>query len=214
MVNSMWLRAFVAAVLALGAAHAHAQAKIDKGSGKIVCWKDASGKVVGCGDRVPPEYQSAGTKELDKSGTTRKTTESAADIAKRQAREKESAADKAVEEKRLAEQKRQDLLLLNSYTTAAEIDRRRDRDLEPINQQLSQYQAALKTAPDANKAKYEQGIASKEKEKEEIVQKYAAQKQRFQELKGEVPSAAAKPAPATAAAPTPAPAPAPAPAKK
>ena len=209
MVNSMWLRAFLIAALApvaLGVADAHAQAKGDKGS-KIVCWKDSSGKVVGCGDRVPPEYQSSGTKELDKSGTTRKTTESAADIAKRQAQEKDVSTNKAAEEKRLAEQKRQDTVLLNSYTTAAEIDRRRDRDLEPINLQITQFQAALKTAPAGDKAKYEQGIASKEKEKEEIVQKYAAQKQRFQELKGEAP-AAAKPAPATAAAPAPSPAPA------
>ena len=113
MVNSMWLRAFLIAALAalaLGAANAHAQAKSDKG--KIICWKDSSGKVVGCGDRVPPEYQSSGTKELDKSGTTRKTTESAADIAKRQAsQEKDVSANKAAEEKRLAEQKRQDTVL-------------------------------------------------------------------------------------------------------
>jgi hypothetical protein len=34
-------------------------------SGKIVCWKDNAGKVVGCGDKVPPEFQSSGTKELD-----------------------------------------------------------------------------------------------------------------------------------------------------
>ena len=210
MVKSMWLRAFLIAALApvaLGAANAHAQAKSDKG--KIICWKDSSGKVVGCGDRVPPEYQASGTKELDKSGTTRKTTESAADIAKRQAQEKDVAADKggAEEKRRLAEQKRQDSVLLNSYTTGAEIDRRRDRDLEPINQQIAQFQALLKAAPAGDKAKYEQGIASKEKDKEEIIQKYAAQKQRFLELKGEAP-AAAKPAPATAAAPAPSPAPA------
>jgi len=211
MVNSMWLRAFLIAALtqiALGAATAHAQSKGDKG-GKIICWKDSAGKVVGCGDRVPPEYQSSGTKELDKSGVTRKTTESATDTAKRQAQEKDVSANKAAEEKRLAEQKRQDTVLLNSYTTAAEIDRRRDRDLEPINLQIVQFQTVLKTAPAGDKAKYEQGLASKEKEKEEIIQKYAAQKQRFLELKGEAP-AAAKPAPATAAAPSPAPAPAPA----
>ena len=205
MFNSIWLRAFLAGALALGAGYAHAQAKGDKGGGKIICWKDSSGKVVGCGDRVPPEYQSSGTKELDKSGTTRKTTESAADIAKRRAQEKDVVADKTAEEKRLAEQKRQDSVLLNSYTTAAEIDRRRDRDLEPINLQIAQYQAALKTAPAADKAKYEQGIAGKEKEKEEISRKYAAQRQRFLELKGE---AGAKPAPATAGAPAPPPAPA------
>lgn len=207
MVNSMWIRVFLITALvpvALGAATAHAQTK----GGKIVCWKDKAGKVVGCGDSVPPEYQSSATKELDKRGVTRKTTESAEEVAKRQAKEKELAAQKALDEKRIAEQKRQDSALLNSYTTASEIDQRRDRDLQPINQQISQQQVLLKTAPAADKAKYEQGIASREKEKEEIIQKYAAQKQRFMELKGEAPSAAATPAPATAAAPAPAPAPA------
>ena len=36
---------------------------------KIVCWKDKAGKVVGCGDTVPPEYQDNATKELDKGRT-------------------------------------------------------------------------------------------------------------------------------------------------
>jgi hypothetical protein len=210
MVNSMWVRALLIAALApltLGAATAHAQAKGDKG-GKIVCWKDKSGKVVGCGDRVPPEYQTSATKELDKRGVTRKTTESAEETARREAREKEIAAQKSQDEKRTAEQKRQDNALLNSYTTAAEIDQRRDRDLQPLNQRISQMQAALKTASAGNKAKYEQGIAAAEKEKEEVVQKYAAQKKRYLELRGEAPGAAAAPAPATAAAPAPAPAPA------
>ena len=204
MVNSMWLHAFLIAALAplaLGAATAHAQAK----GGKIVCWKDKAGKVVGCGDRVPPEYQSSATKELDKRGVTRKTTESAEDAAKREAREKELAAQKATDEKRLAEQKRQDNALLNSYTTAAEIDQRRDRDLQPLNMRISQMQASLKTAPAGDKAKYEQGIATTEKEKEEVIQKYAAQKKRYLELRGEAPGAT-KPAPATAAAPAPPPA--------
>jgi hypothetical protein len=210
MVNSTWVRAILVAALAplvLGAATAYAQATGSKDKGaKIVCWKDKSGKVVGCGDRVPPEYQSSATKELDQRGVTRKTTESAEEAAKRQARDKELAAQKVADEKRLAEQKRQDNALLNSYTTAAEIDQRRDRDLQPLNQQISQYQAALKTAPAANKAKYEQSLAAKEKEKDEVMKKYAAQKQRFMELKGEASGAAAAPGPATTAAPAPAPA--------
>jgi len=201
---------------------AQAQTKGASGGSKIVCWKDKSGKIVGCGDSVPPEYLSSATKELDQRGVTRKTTESAEEAAKRQAREKEFAAQKEAEEKRLAEQKRQDNALLNSYSHAAEIDQRRDRDLQPINQQISAMQASLKAAPAADKAKYEQGIAGKEKEKLEVVEKYAAQKKRFQELKGETQGTVAAPTPATAAAPAPAskpataaaPAPAPTPAKK
>ena len=65
-------------------------------------------------------------------------------------------------------------------------------------------QAALKTAPAGDKAKYEQSIATTEKEREEVLQKYAAQKKRYLELKGEAPGAAATPAPAAAAAPAPA----------
>ena len=55
---------------------------------KIICWKDKSGKVVGCGDKVPPEFEDAATKELDRSGVTRKTTETAEEQAKRAAQDK------------------------------------------------------------------------------------------------------------------------------
>ena len=199
------LAAMALAPLALASLPALAQ-PADKGSGKIICWKDKSGKVVGCGDRVPPEFQSSGTKELDQRGVTRKTTESADDVAKRQAKEKEIAEQKAVEQKRLAEQKRQDNALLASYTTAVEIDQRRDRDLQPVNQQIQQAQTALKTADEGSKAKLEQELAVKEKEKAEIQQKYAAQKKRFLELKGEAPATAQAPIPAATvpAAPVPA----------
>ena len=206
MVTSILVRSLLAAALApfvLISPPALAQPS-DKGSGKIICWKDKSGKVVGCGDRVPPEYQSSATKELDQRGITRRTNESAEEAAKRQAREKELAAQKAADERRLAEQKRQDSALLSSYTTAAEIDQRRDRDLQPVNHQISEMQMSLKNAAAGDKAKYEQGIASKEKEKQEIVQKYALQKQRFLELKGGAQSTT----PPTAQAPTSAPAPA------
>src|SRR5215210_6689518 len=57
----------------------------------IVCWKDKSGKVVGCGDKVPPEYQSSATKELDSRGITRRTTESVEEANQRRLREQEAA---------------------------------------------------------------------------------------------------------------------------
>src|SRR6186997_1420568 len=88
-------------IFALAAPVVHAQ-------GKIVCWKDASGKVVGCGDKVPLEYTGSGTKELDKQGNVRKTGESTEEAAKRQVREKEQARATAEEKKRVTEQKRQD----------------------------------------------------------------------------------------------------------
>lgn len=127
------------ALCIVGAPAVHAQ-------GKIVCWKDASGKVVGCGDKVPLEFASGGTKELDKQGNVRKTGESAAEAEKRKALEKEQALAKEEERKRLMEQKRQDSALLNTFTNEKEIDLKRDRELKALDNFIIQQKAALKSA--------------------------------------------------------------------
>ena len=116
--------------------------------GKIVCWKDASGKVVGCGDKVPTEYLGRGTRELDKQGNVRKTSESVEEAAKRQAQEKELALVKEEEKKRLKEQKRQDDALLNTFSNEKEIDLKRDREVQALNNFITQQNAALKGAND------------------------------------------------------------------
>lgn len=126
-------------LVALGAPVVHAQ-------GKIVCWKDAAGKVVGCGDKVPAEYAGSGTKELDKQGNVRKTGESADEAAKRKAKEQEQAHAKAEETKRLTEQKRQDSALINTFSSEKEIDLKRDRELQALNNFITQQSAALKNA--------------------------------------------------------------------
>ncbi len=133
----------VAALVGWGGFAAH-----DAAAQKIVCWKDKSGKTIGCGDKVPPEYQDNATKELDKGGVTRKTTETAAERAKREAQEKEQAAQKAEEKKRLAEQQRQDAALINAFTNEKEIDLKRDRDLQVVDGQLTQLRVTHKNASD------------------------------------------------------------------
>lgn len=198
-VRSVFVAALAQFALAGGPALAQPQAK---GGKKIVCWKDKSGKVVGCGDSVPPEYQSSATKELDQRGITRKTTESAEDAVKRRAQEKELADKKAAEEKRLADQRRQDSTLLNIYSSEQEIDAKRDREMKVFDTQIGQAQGALKNAQTrlidarsrksdaevaratAEIAKLQKTIETKEKEREELRQTYAAQKKRYQELKG------------------------------
>jgi chromosome segregation ATPase len=135
----------LAALTALVAA-GPAAAQQAKGSGKIVCWKDKAGKVVGCGDTVPPEYQQNASKELDRRGVTRSTNISAADEAKRKEQDQEQARKKAEEDRRLAEQRRQDTALINTYASDKEIDQRRDRDLQQVDAQISQLQASLKNA--------------------------------------------------------------------
>ncbi len=149
------LRAFSAAALSITLAAlivgpAMAQSK---GGGKIICWKDKAGKVVGCGDRVPPEYEDSATKELDQRGVTRKTTESAADEAKRAAedaklgKQKEELTRQREEKNRLATvQRREDAALLATFSNEKEIDLKRDRDLEVVDRQISQLQAAQHNA--------------------------------------------------------------------
>jgi len=137
--------AILALALAVGAGSALAQAK-----GKIVCWKDSSGKTVGCGDSVPPEYQTSATKELNKQGVTRKTTESAADQSTKikaldpdLSKQKEQMAE---EQRKQAEQRRQDNALINTFADESEIDRKRDRELQSLELQLNQLKVSLKNA--------------------------------------------------------------------
>jgi hypothetical protein len=132
----------LAAVLAAGPSVAAA---------KIVCWKDKSGKVVGCGDTVPPEYRDSATKELDKGGITRRTTESAEEAAKRRAQAEEASRRKAEADREAAEQKRHDSALLATYSNEREIDSKRDRDLQVIELQMTQLRVSLKNAQDRHK---------------------------------------------------------------
>ena len=153
-------------------------------AGKIVCWKDKSGKVIGCGDAVPPEYQQSATKELDKRGLTRKTTESVEEAARRRAQEQQQAQQQAEEQKRAAERKRQDSALMNTYSNEQEIDAKRDRELQSVDLQINQFQAALKSATERhNEAKARLEAAEKSKKPvaqtlKDDVARIAAEKQK------------------------------------
>ena len=195
----------------------------DASAQKIVCWKDKAGKTVGCGDKVPPEYQDNASQEIDKRGVVRKTNESADEKAKRLVKEKEDEKTKAERDKKAAEQRRLDSALVNTYTNEKEIDLRRDRDLATIDGQITQMKVMQKNAQDRQKevktrigakpatevqkeelaradatvTKADQAIVDKEKEKEDIRARYAAMRARFTELKGG--SSAPAPAPASTA---------------
>jgi chromosome segregation ATPase len=189
---------------------------------KIVCWKDASGKVIGCGDTVPPEFRSSGTKELDARGVTRRTTDPASEFAHRRALEGEAARASAEESRRQAEQSRLDKALLDTYSSEAEIDLKRDRDLRALDAQIEQLTGALKRAGErqeeagrrlaaaqksgnappalrselaqasADRERIEKTIAVREAEKEALRQKFAAYRKRYGELRAA--AAAAPPA--------------------
>lgn len=170
-------------------------------SGKFVCWKDRTGKVVGCGDTVPPEYRDNAATQVDRKGQARGTIESAEEAARRRAQEEATAKQKAEEKRLRAEQQRLDAALLNTYASEKEIDDRRNRELQQVDLAIVQLQAPLKNATDryndakkrnakddmaraeAEMKKYEREIAAKEKDKTEITERYAAQKKRYVELR-------------------------------
>jgi len=113
-------------------------------SGRIVCWKDKSGKVVGCGDKVPPEYQANATREMDSRGVTRKNTESLEETNRRREKEQEAARVKTEDTRKILDQKRQDTALMETYSNEKEIDLKRDRDIQVLDLQLEQLTVALK----------------------------------------------------------------------
>ena len=113
---------------------------------KIVCWKDKTGKVIGCGDKVPPEFQANATKELDKRGVMRGSTESVEEGIQRRTQQQEAARLKAEDERKLIDLKRQDTALLETYSSEKEIDLKRDRDLQVIDLQMEQLNTGLKSA--------------------------------------------------------------------
>lgn len=117
-----------------------------RAAGRIICWKDESGKVVGCGDRVPPEFQGGATKELDSQGITRKTTVTTEEAARQRAEKQELARKRAEERKRLTEQQRQDRALLAIYSNEQEIDDRRDRELRQVEAQIQSLTVSLANA--------------------------------------------------------------------
>ena len=156
-------------------------------AGKIVCWKDASGKTVGCGDTVPPEYRGAATKELSSQGVTRKTTESAEDAAKRREQERASARDKAEEDKRIAEQRRQDATLIATFSSPQEIDAKAEREQQTLDLQIRQQRNILQTVNGryndlrARKEKLEKGKQPVPQAMEEDLARIAGEKEEIEQ---------------------------------
>lgn len=213
--------AVFAALVAMAAGTVVAQPK----SG-IVCWKDKSGKTVGCGDKVPPEFQDNASRELNKRGMTVKQTDAALTPEQKQA-QAVAAEQKRIEMQKREEEKRRDRALLDSFSDEKEIDLKRSRDIQQIEINITAQQGNLKNTTDRQnelrsrinqlkkdnkppsaplqedydrleleKSKIQTQILQKRREIVERNEDYDAMKKRFMELKG------IKPAPAAA---TPAP---------
>jgi hypothetical protein len=219
-----------AGLLGLATGTAVAQQK----GGGIVCWKDKSGKVIGCGDKVPPEYQDNANKVLNQRGIIVKQSDAALTPEQKQA-QAAAAEQKKIDEQKRDVEARHDRALLDSFTNEKEIDLKRTRDIQQTEVNISAQQSNLKNTTDrqnevktkldqikregkpvpaplqedfdrleAQKLKIQAQILQKRKEIVERNQEYDAMKKRFMELKG----GAAVPTTAAPAAPAAAAAPA------
>ena len=221
------LIAVLPAALLLAAGVALAQSK---GSGKIICWKDKSGKVIGCGDKVPPEYQDSATKELSQRGVTIRQSDAPLTAEQRRVQQAEAQRKQADQQKKEA-QRRQDKAILETFTTEKEIDLKRARDVQQVESSIETLQTNLKNANDrqaagrarieqfgkdkkpvppavqeafdrseGEKAKIERQIAQMRKEVAALNQKYDEIKKRYAELTGGTAGSSAKSAPPPAPA--------------
>ena len=125
--------------LALGLGGAAAAAKIYK-------WTDEKG-VTHYGESIPPEYRNQAAQEMSSQGITLRKWDAAVTPEQRKAAE-EKAAHEREEKQRAFEQQRRDLALVNTYTSAREIDDARDRTLQLPQQALRGTEPRLKRAQD------------------------------------------------------------------
>jgi len=125
------------ATLALATSGASAAAKLYK-------WVDEKGQVH-YSQNMPPEHKDRSSTELDKSGRVLKKND-AAPPPETARLDEEGIARKRLEDKRLYEQRRRDSALINTYTTEAEIDVARDRNLMLPTQAIKGIEPRLKAA--------------------------------------------------------------------
>lgn len=121
-------------VVALSSTLLHSVALAAGGKLLIKCWYDDTG-LRECGSTVPPEYSRNRIELLNEYGVVVEVRE-AMRTKEEQEREKERQRQEQARQTKLAEQKRRDEVLLNSYTTEKDLLLARDKTLEGVTTQM------------------------------------------------------------------------------
>jgi len=111
---------------------------------KIFKWTDENG-VTHYGEVIPPEYKDQAAQEMSRQGLTIRKWDAAVTPEQRRASETRSVRERE-EKQREFEQRRRDLALVNTYTSAKEIDEHRDRTLQLPAQAIQGLEPRLKKA--------------------------------------------------------------------
>lgn len=112
--------------------------------GQMYKWVDENG-VTQYGQTIPPEYRDQAAQELNRRGMTVRRIEPAGTPEERRALEEKLERERE-EQKRLADQRRRDRALVNTYGSADEIDAARDRNLAVPIQALRNLEPRMKKA--------------------------------------------------------------------
>lgn len=138
MINSPWVRLLqlvLSGVLVAGISGGACAAKLYK-------WVDEKGQMH-YSESIPPQYRDKPNTEIDKRGRVVRNNEA---LAEQKRQTEEEAARKQTEEKRLGEQARRDKALMDTYTSEAEIDLARDRNMSMPQQAMESYVPRIRTA--------------------------------------------------------------------
>lgn len=176
---------------------------------KITCC-EANGQRY-CGDPTPPQCYDKARKEFGKGGTL-KEVEAPLTAEQAAAREEEKARKKE-EERKIADQRRRDRALLDSYTSDKDIDKARDRAIADIEKNAEQAKNRLEIAQkkqqkiegekefykgkplpaalaaqvkdiEAEIAAQQKALAQKDSDVAAVRERYDADRQRYLQLKG------------------------------
>jgi len=129
------MRRLVLASMLMALPFAHAQTAL---KGTVYCCMDNGHQV--CGDVLPPQCFGKSYREMSPQGTVRRTVEaplSPEQLAKREAEERARRAEVA----RQRAEMRRNQSLLETYSSVADIDTRRDRAVESVELELRQAEA-------------------------------------------------------------------------
>ncbi len=137
-------------------------------SARIKCWTNKEG-VRECGNRVPPEYAQKGHQEISKHGITTKRQQRARTAAELEV-EKQKQIELAEEKRKAREQAAHDRVLLDTFTTAKELEMARDSKIEVIDARIAHTRNRI------DRLEQNRGIMQKEAARQERSGKPASEK--------------------------------------
>jgi hypothetical protein len=157
------------------------------GAAKIFKWVDEKG-VTHYGGAIPPEYKDQASTEMSKHGLTVRKIDAATTGGEQKKAAEEKAIKDREEKQRAFEQRRRDMALMNTYTSAREIDEHRERTLQVPMQTLKGLEPRLKKAQDrlASLQGQAAALAKKGKPTDVLDQDIADEKVEIDSLKADV----------------------------